>query len=78
MAEVYIIVKYMKNLDYSAGLFRGIKDVAYESKSDALLRVKELNEKSYNYVYKVGTLRLIAKSNKDTATTPIIKRELDI
>ncbi len=78
MAEVYILVVYMKNLDFSAGEFKGIKDVAYVSKTDAQLRANELNKKSYNYVYKVGTLKLIAESKKETATTPIIKRELDI
>ena len=59
MAKIYVIKKYIKNLDYSAGVYVGMRNIAYKDKDKANKRKDELNAKSYNYVYKVAELELM-------------------
>jgi hypothetical protein len=56
---VYCIGKYLKCLDGSAGMFVTIRKTAYFDKEKAVIRAGELNDKSYNYVYKVHSLEVM-------------------
>lgn len=59
MTTIYLIKKYLKNLDGSAGVYVGHNKCAYKNKDKAIERKDELNQKSYNYVYKVYGMELI-------------------
>lgn len=59
MASIYLIKKYLKDLDGSAGVYVGHNKYAYKNKDKAIERKDELNKKSYNYVYRVYEMELI-------------------
>lgn len=59
MTKVYYIAKFIKTLGGEAGVFQAVRQTAYFDKDVAVAKAKELSEKSYNYIYKVYTLKVI-------------------
>lgn len=59
MTTIYLIRRFLKDLDGSASEFVGLYKTAYKSKEKAGLRRDMLNEKSHNYVYSIVAMELV-------------------